>query len=195
MIEGADRMQQMVRSLLVYSGVSTKGMAFEQIDLNTLIEDLKAFELAGQLEQAHGNISIVGQLPAVKGDPDQVRQLLQNLVSNALKYRKKDIAPEVIVRAHTQDHGMVRIELQDNGIGVPAKRHDDIFVMFRRLHSRNDYDGTGIGLAVCKRVVERHQGKTGVTSEPGQGATFWFTLPLAQSAGTQYQESPSALAG
>jgi light-regulated signal transduction histidine kinase (bacteriophytochrome) len=145
-------------------------------------DELKAVELAVAVEETHGTLSIPEFLPRVRGDGAQIRQLLQNLVSNALKYHKKDVLPEVVVRATLHENGMVRVEVQDNGIGIEEQHYDKLFVMFRRLHSSDEYEGTGIGLAVCKRIVERHNGEIGIRSIPGEGSTFWFTLPASQAS-------------
>ncbi len=181
MIDGAERMQQMIEALLTYSRVSTKGVTSEKVDLNEIIKQLKELELAVKLEETNGTVSVPEPLPEVFADPAQVRQLLQNLISNALKYHKKDVVPEVTVRAQKQDNGMVRLEIQDNGIGIKAEQYKNVFIMFRRLHSRSEYEGTGIGLAVCKRIVERHGGEINVSSVCGQGSTFWFTMPTSQA--------------
>jgi signal transduction histidine kinase len=188
MIDGADRMQQMIEALLLYSRVTTKGVHFEQLDVNEIIQQLKELELAVRLEETKGTISVPEPLPAVKGDATQIRQLLQNLISNAMKYHKKDTLPEVTIRAHKEDNGMVRVEVQDNGIGIKREQHNKLFVMFRRLHSQDEYEGMGIGLAVCKRIIERHGGEIGIESTYGQGSTFWFTLPVS-GRGVQEQQS------
>ncbi|MGD8787134.1 MAG: ATP-binding protein, partial [Phycisphaerales bacterium] len=180
MIEGADRMQQMIEALLTYSRVSTKGVTFERVDLNEIIEQLKSLELSAKLEETNGTISAPEPLPAIDCDPAQIRQLLQNLISNGLKYQRNDVVPEITVRAKAEDNGIIRIEIQDNGIGIKEEQFDNVFVMFRRLHSKQEYEGTGIGLAVCKRIVERHGGEIGVNSTYGEGSTFWFTIPVSQ---------------
>ncbi len=179
MIDGAERMQQMIEALLIYSRVNTKGVESERVDLNEVVEQLKELELAVKFEETNANIIVSEPLPEVFTDPAQVRQLMQNLVSNALKYHKKDVVPEIIIRAKTSNNNMVRVEVQDNGIGIEEDKYKDVFVMFRRLHSRSEYEGTGIGLAVCKRIVERHGGQIGVASTYGEGSTFWFTIPAA----------------
>lgn len=185
MIDGANRMQQMIEALLVYSRVTTKGVEFEDVDLNEVVEQLKSLELSVTLEETSGNILIPERLPLVRSDLVQVRQLLQNLIANGLKYHKKDVLPEVTIRAHGEDDGMVRIEVQDNGIGIKREQHDNVFIMFRRLHSKTEYKGAGIGLAVCKKIVERHGGKIGVESTYGQGSTFWFTIPAVKAVKEQ----------
>lgn len=187
MVDGAKRMQEMVESLLVYSRATTKDVVFEEIDLNEMIEQLKGLELANNLEEIKGSVLVPEPLPSINGDHSQIRQLLQNFIANALKYHREDVLPEVTVRALSQD-GMVRIEVEDNGIGIEEKHYNNIFVMFRRLHSRQEYDGTGIGLSVCKKIVERHNGEIGVSSSYGQGSTFWFTVPAAKTAGREQEQ-------
>lgn len=180
MIDGANRMQEMIDDLLTYSRLTTRAKPPQPVDLNQVVEDLKKLELAALLEETRGNILVPEPLPVVHADPSQVRQLLQNLVGNGLKFHKKGVPPRVTIRSFPGDKGMVRIEVEDNGIGIDEKYHDQLFVMFRRLHTRDEYEGTGIGLAVCKKIVERHGGTIGVKSRPGEGSTFWFTLPLAK---------------
>jgi len=105
---------------------------------------------------------------------------LQNLIANALKYQKTGVIPKITICSSVQDDGMVRVEVQDNGIGIEEEQYNNVFTMFRRLHTRQEYEGTGIGLAVCKKIVERHGGDIGVSSVYRQGSTFWFTMPAAQ---------------
>jgi light-regulated signal transduction histidine kinase (bacteriophytochrome) len=115
-------------------------------------------------------------LPVVKGEPSQLCQLLQNLLVNAVKFRRQDVTPEVHVSATRQGKSWL-LAVHDNGIGIPPEQHERIFVIFQRLHSRQKYNGTGIGLAVCQRIVEFHGGRIWVESEPGKGSTFLFNLP------------------
>jgi signal transduction histidine kinase len=179
MIDGANRMHQMIDDLLTYSRVTTKAKPAERVDLNEIIDDLKNVELAVQLEETGGTIRVPEPLLAVQADPSQVHQLLQNLIGNGLKYHREGIAPEIIVRSRQESDTMVRGEVEDNGIGISDAYYEKIFKMFTRLHSQEEYTGTGIGLAVCKKIVERHGGSIGVYSTPGKGSTFWFTLPIA----------------
>ncbi len=177
MIDGANRMQQMIDDLLTYSRVTTKAKPAKRVDLNKVIEDLKNVELAVLLEETGGTIRVPEPLLPVQADPSQMHQLLQNLIANGLRYHREGIAPEITVRSRELSDKMVRIEVEDNGIGIEASNYEKIFGMFQRLHSREDYRGTGIGLAVCKKIVERHGGEIGVESKPGEGSKFWFTMP------------------
>jgi signal transduction histidine kinase len=145
--------------------------------LNNVIEDLKNLELATMLDETKGTISVPEMLPPVYGDSPQMHQLLQNLVTNGLKFHREGVTPAITINARRIQNNMVRVEVQDNGIGIDEKYHEQIFTMFKRLHSRTEYEGTGIGLAVCQKIVRRHGGEIGVKSTPGKGSTFWFTLP------------------
>jgi signal transduction histidine kinase len=124
----------------------------------------------------------VGDLPRIEADATQMRQLLQNLIGNALKFHKVDATPVVKIRSRIfrgDDHRQLcELSVEDNGIGFEEKYADRIFGIFQRLHSRTEYAGTGMGLAICKKIVERHGGSIGVKSSPGQGSTFIVTLPV-----------------
>ena len=147
------------------------------MDLNEVIKDLKSLELATLLDETKGTIRIPEPLPPVQGDPPQMHQLFQNLVGNGLKFHREGIPPEIAIHAHRVEGDMIRVEVEDNGIGIDKEYHEQVFTMFRRLHSRAHYEGTGIGLAICKKIVNRHGGDIGIKSTPGKGSTFWFTLP------------------
>ena len=177
MIDGSKRMQQMIEALLMYSRLSTKQMKEETIDLNQIVEQLTKFELAVKIEETGSEIIVPKKLLDVTGDVSQVRQLLQNLIANAIKYQKPDSKPRITVSTILQDDEKVRVEVADNGIGIQPGQYSRAFEMFRRVHVGGNYEGTGIGLAACKLIVERHGGKIGVTSEPGEGSTFYFTMP------------------
>lgn len=182
MVDGADRMTAMIEGLLTYSRVDTQGAAFQKVDLNGIVEQLRQLELANLLEETGGTIEVPEPLPEVQADPVQIRQLLQNLIANGIKYHRDGVQPRIVVRAEQAKKNTVRIEVQDNGTGIEEKYHDDIFTMFRRLHSRRKYEGTGIGLAVCKKIVERHNGRIGVESKVDEGSVFWFTISSAKEA-------------
>ncbi|MDY6834650.1 MAG: PAS domain S-box protein [Chloroflexota bacterium] len=179
MIDGATRMQAMVDALLVYSRVTTRVVPLETVDLNRVVDDLTQLELASQLADTHGTLDIPQPLPKVLADDAQMHQLLHNLIGNGLKYHKRDCPPRVTIHADSTSDQMVKIMVEDNGIGISNEHFDEIFTMFKRLHSIREYEGTGIGLAVCKRIVEHHGGQIGVESTPGTGSSFWFTIPAA----------------
>jgi len=177
MIDGAGRMQTMINDLLGYSRITTQAKPFQQVDPNTVIENLRNFELSAALEESHGLVHVPKRLPVVQGDPSQIHQLLQNLIGNGLKFHRDGENPVITVFSSLMPDNMVRLEVRDNGIGIDAEYHSQIFTMFKRLHSRAKYPGTGVGLTVCKKIVQRHGGQIGVESKLGEGATFWFTLP------------------
>ena len=182
MIDGAERMTQMIEGLLAYSRLNASDNPLETVDLNYAVEQLERLELAAMLEETGGTIELPQPLPKVKGDPAQLRQLLQNLIANGIKYRRDAVAPRIVLGFRYLDDETVRIEVRDNGIGISEKHREDIFKMFRRLHSRRKYQGTGIGLAICKKIVDRHSGQIGMESKPGEGSTFWFTLRAIERA-------------
>jgi signal transduction histidine kinase len=179
MIDGALRMNQMIEDLLVYSRVTTKEIKFEAIDLNEVVEQLEQIEVAAALSEADGTIEVPEALPTVKVNRGQISQLLQNFIANGLKYLAEGVKPSIVVTSEETGDGKVKIMVTDNGIGIDDKYKGEVFKMFRRLHSRSEYEGTGIGLAVCKKIVDRHNGQIGVESEVGKGSTFWFTVPVA----------------
>lgn len=172
-VTGAQRMQQLINDLLAYSRVESRSRPFVSVNLAEVFDD--AVELIRvDIEDANGEVTR-GELPTVMGDPAQLSQLLQNLIGNGLKYHGVN-PPRVQVTAKQIDSGWT-IAVRDNGIGIESKHHERIFEIFRRLHTQEQYPGTGIGLAVCRRIVERHGGKIWVESEVGRGSTFLFSLP------------------
>ena len=176
-VDGAKRMDSLIRDLLQYSRVETHGKDFSDTDSEEVLEDALD-NLQAALTEAGGVVTFK-DLPRVTADPSQLLQLFQNLVGNALKYRAEDRLPEISVKAESSD-GMVTYTVRDNGIGIDPQYFERIFVIFQRLHGREEYGGTGIGLSVCKRIVERHGGAIWVESEPGAGSTFYFSLPAAE---------------
>jgi PAS domain S-box-containing protein len=175
-LESAARMQRLISDLLAYSRVSMHGKLFDQTDMNEALKQA-LFSLQIAIEE---NQALITQdnLPVLNVDAVQMAQLFQNLIGNAIKFHGQE-PPRIHVSAR-QAGEMWIFAVKDNGIGIDPRFSERIFVLFQRLHDRSEYSGTGIGLAICKRIVERHQGKIWVDSEPGQGATFYFTLP-AQS--------------
>ena len=171
-VDGADRMRDMIDGLLKYSRVETQGEPLEPVELDAVMEDVLA-NLQVQIEESDAEIA-VGDLPKVEGDASQLRQLFQNLLDNAIEY-SGDEPPHVEVSAERVGPEC-RVSIRDEGIGIDPAAQDRIFEVFQRLHSREEYSGTGIGLALCQRIVERHDGDIMVESEPGEGATFTVTL-------------------
>lgn len=172
----ASRMQVLIKNILEYSRSAVDSDAFETTDLTTLVEGLVS-DLEISIEQKDATV-IVGALPTVKIIPSQIRQLFQNLVINALKFSRDDLAPEIRISAHQSGSGFYEISVRDNGIGFEQKYADKIFSLFSRLHSYDQFEGTGIGLAICKKIAEKHGGHIDASSEPGQGAVFVLSLPI-----------------
>jgi PAS domain S-box-containing protein len=177
MIDGAKRMQIMINDLLVYSRITTQRKRSQAVDPNQVINDLKKLELANILDETKGHLLIPQPLLLVNGDPSQVYQLFQNLITNGFKFCRQDVKPTVTVRSTSVPNKKTKFYVQDNGIGIEPEYNEQVFTMFKRLHSREQYSGTGIGLAICKKIVLRHGGEIGVESQIGEGSTFWFVLP------------------
>jgi len=172
-VDGALRMRTLINDLLTYSRVGTRGQAFELTSCRLAVDNAIA-NLQLAIEES-GAVVTYGDLPQLRADPTQLTQLFQNLISNAVKFRSE--APCRVTIEASQKADAWLFAVQDNGVGLDPQYAERIFVIFQRLNNRLDYPGTGIGLAVCKKIVERHGGNIWVQSEPGQGATFYFTLP------------------
>ncbi len=172
--EGANRMAQLINDLLVYSRVQMRPLEPTATDLNAAF-DQAAANCSASIEESQAQITR-DHLPTVRVDPLQATQLLQNLIGNAVKFRRQGVRPEVHVSARLAD-GAWAVSVRDNGIGIEPTAYDRIFQPFRRLHSHQEYPGTGVGLAICKKIVERHGGRIWVESKAGEGATFCFSLP------------------
>jgi PAS domain S-box-containing protein len=173
-VEGATRMSQFIQDLLEYSRLDRTGAALEPTEAGRALTE--ALANLGSLIQEAGASVIYEELPAVIGDPTQLLQLFQNLIGNAVKFR----SPARTCRIHVgvqKRSGRWEFSVRDNGIGIDPGQYERIFVIFQRLHTRDEYPGTGVGLAICKRIVERHGGRIWVESEPDMGSTFYFTLP------------------
>ena len=171
-VEGAERMRSMIEGLLEYSRVEAQGGPFEPVDLDAVLEDVLR-DLEVRIIETNAEIT-TASLPTVEGDASQLRQLFQNLLENALEYSEGE--PRVHVSAERKGEKWV-VSVCDDGIGIEPEETDRIFEVFQRLHSREKHDGTGIGLALCRRIVERHDGEIWVESEPESGSTFSMTLP------------------
>jgi PAS domain S-box-containing protein len=172
-VDGVNRMQALISDLLQFSRVNRKGNPFAPVDLNEVIKIVLA-HLTKRIEET-GAIVTAMPMPVVNGDSFQLIRLLQNLVDNALKFKAEGKQP--LIEIGVEDKGTEwLISVKDNGIGIDNKFYNRIFVIFQRLHARDEYEGTGIGLAICKKIVERHGGNIWVESESGTGSTFYFGL-------------------
>jgi len=178
MQEAAARMQKMIDDLLELSRVTTRRKPYEQVRLQQVAKNV-IDDLEERIRQSQGQV-ILNALPTLEADPVQMHQLFQNLVGNALKFRRLDTAPVVTLGCREYSPGLVEIFVQDNGIGFEMEYLNQIFLPFKRLHGRAQYEGSGIGLAICQRIVDRHGGHITAHSVPGQGTTFTVVMPLKQ---------------
>ncbi len=176
-VDGAQRMQKLIEALLDYSRIATRGAEFRSVNTNDIFSQAVS-NLEASITESHALIT-KDDLPTISGDETQLIQLFQNLIGNAIKYRKPETAPSVNISAGKDRQGWT-FSVSDNGIGIEPRHFDQIFQIFQRLHARGEYPGTGIGLAICKRIVERHHGRIWVKSSPGEGATFFFTIPSSE---------------
>jgi PAS domain S-box-containing protein len=197
MLDAAGRMRTLIDDLLAFSRLTIQARPSTRVDLGGVAREVVA-DLEGRLQQTGGRVDI-DKLPAVDADPTQMRQLLQNLIGNALKFHREGVPPVVNVRGHVRpgdggrrgaapEAGLCEIRVEDNGIGFDEKYLDRIFNVFQRLHGRSAYEGTGMGLAICRKIAERHGGAITARSTPGHGATFVVTLPCEQT----HEEAPTA---
>jgi signal transduction histidine kinase len=190
--QGVERMRSLIDDLLAYATARDQSVQPQTVELQSVVADVIS-ERTAHLRVAAGADGrprpfpdvYIGPLPAVDADPAMVRQLLDNLIGNALKYTVPGQPARLDIAADEQPDGWVRVEVADRGIGIPADQHDRVFTTFHRAHATGSYDGTGLGLAICHRIVERHGGRIGVVDNPGGGSRFWFTLPLA------YRQAPA----
>lgn len=172
-IDGASRMQMLIKDLLEYSQVSAQGITFRPVNCSVALEQA-IYNLRSAIEESGAEVTY-DLLPTVIGEEAQLSRLFQNLIGNALKFRNQEPL-KIHISAHREEDEWIFL-IRDTGIGIDPKQADRIFVIFQRLHTREKYSGTGIGLAICKKIVERHGGRIWVESEPGKGSTFYFTIP------------------
>jgi len=186
-VDGAVRMQTLINELLAYSRVGTRGKSFQETDCEKVLET-SLLNLKVAIEERNASIAHE-PLPVIRADAMQIGLVFQNLIGNAIKFCQQE-RPEVFLRAEGKEDEWL-FSVRDNGIGFEEKYSDRIFKIFQRLHTREEYAGTGAGLAICKKIVERHGGRIWAVSAPGQGSTFFFTipakgdLPYEQSTGRQ----------
>jgi light-regulated signal transduction histidine kinase (bacteriophytochrome) len=173
-VDGAERMKQLINDLLEYSRISLQGYALESVDVEEVVAEVQSL-MAARITDTKAVLEI-GEMPIIHANRIAVQQLLLNLVSNALKYHEKGSIP--VVRINCEENLLEwKFTVTDNGIGIDKAFQEKIFIIFQRLHNREEYAGTGIGLAICKKIVDHLQGRIGVDSRPGQGSTFYFTIP------------------
>jgi light-regulated signal transduction histidine kinase (bacteriophytochrome) len=171
-VQSSDRMKILIKDLLDYSRLGRE-KKIRQIDCNLLLREVLA-DLDKAIKDAEADIS-ADELPLIYGYPTEIKQLFQNLITNSIKFASKGIGPVIHISARKkEDHWL--FAFSDNGIGIEEKYHEKIFIIFQRLHTRTEYEGSGIGLAHCKKIVELHDGKIWVQSVAGKGSTFYFTI-------------------
>jgi light-regulated signal transduction histidine kinase (bacteriophytochrome) len=173
-VDGTQRMQDLLEGLLEFSRVQTHGEPFSDLDLTEAVEDA-VNNLTMLIEDTSAEITI-DPLATVKGDKAQLMQVFQNLIANAIRFC--DEPPPIIHISAMQEENSLSIAVTDKGIGIEPKNFERVFQIFQRLHAREEYEGTGVGLAVCKRIMERHHGTISVQSEAGQGSTFTLKFPV-----------------
>ena len=180
MQNAAERMQGLIKDLLAYSRITTKTQPFVATNLNIIVKEVLS-DLETAIEQTKGQVRL-DRLPTIEADPLQMRQLFQNLIGNALKFHQPELAPIITISQKTllDSESIVELQIEDNGIGFDEKYLDRIFTPFQRLHGRLEYEGSGMGLAICRKIVQRHGGRLSAKSSVGQGATFTIFLPRIQ---------------
>jgi PAS domain S-box-containing protein len=183
MVDAATRMRRLIDDLLSYSRVNSKTTVFRPVDLGSVLADVLS-DLEPRIAGEGGTVR-VGVLPAIEADSGQMHQLFLNLIANSLKFRREGVAPSISVEGNVEvgeAGAVVRISVTDNGIGFEARHAERIFGMFERLHGREEFDGTGVGLATCRKIVEHHSGELTAWGEPNAGAVFTILLPIRQAA-------------
>ena len=190
-VDGATRMQHLIQDLLSYSRVTTKGKELQVTDSRAACDQAVANLRAAIAES--GAVVTTGSLPTVRADATQLTQLFQNLIGNAIKYRNER-TPEIQVAAALMEDRWV-FSVQDNGIGIEPQYFERIFQMFQRLHTRKQYTGTGVGLAICRKIAERHGGRIWVESQPGKGSAFLFTIPRAEGESNEFKAYRNSAGG
>ena len=178
MAKASARMQNFIHSLLTYSRVSNTPDKFEPLNLEKVVSEVIS-DLGFRIIDSRGQVEVT-DMPTLEGDMMQMRQLFQNLVGNGLKFHKDNEPPLIKVYSQPSENGYCEMIVEDNGIGFDEISFEKILKPFERLHGQSKYEGTGIGLAICKKIVDRHNGKITVESQPGKGSKFIITLPKKQ---------------
>jgi len=175
-VEGVGRMQRLIKDLLEYSRLGIRGELLKTSECTELVARALA-NLQAAIEESGAEVTY-DPLPAIAADPSQLSRVFQNLIGNAIKFRGEE-PPRIHISAERKGDEWV-FSVRDNGIGIDPDQSERIFMIFQRLHTREEYDGTGIGLAICKKIVERHSGRIWVESKAGKGSTFYFTIPIGK---------------
>jgi light-regulated signal transduction histidine kinase (bacteriophytochrome) len=175
--QSAVRMKDLIHDLLTLASLSRKEPSRQSVELREVVARMER-DLAYAIGSRHAEIRVAGSLPVVTGDPTQLGELFKNLVSNAIKFNVSD--HPVVTISSSEENGMVRVAVADNGIGIDPRYHERIFDLFERLHPQEEFEGTGAGLAICRKIVEGYGGRIWVESAPGHGSTFVLTLPRAE---------------
>ncbi|OBJ48804.1 histidine kinase [Mycobacterium sp. 1423905.2] len=182
-VDGAKRMQVLINDLLSFSRVGRLGTKYDEVTLDTMLDSAIA-NLAAAVEESGAQIQRPRQLPQVMGDPTLLTMLWQNLIGNAVKFRREDVAPRITIDCQPGSgdrEGSWLFSVTDNGIGIPEEFADKVFVIFQRLHGRDVYGGTGLGLALCKKIIEHHGGRVWIDTSYSDGTRFEFTLPITET--------------
>jgi signal transduction histidine kinase len=178
-VRASGRMQSLINDLLRFSRQTSSSEDFCEVQLNELVAEVMA-DMETDIEKTSAQLQ-VGQLPKVWAIPSQMRQLFQNLISNAIKFRKRDMVPIIHIYEDGQKKDVHRIVVQDNGIGFDPKYADEIFTVFKRLHSYHEFEGSGVGLSICKKIIDRHNGMIRAESKPGSGSRFIVEFPVTEN--------------
>jgi signal transduction histidine kinase len=173
--QSAEHSSQLIGDMLTYARLGLQNLEKTEVPLKSVLNYCQ-FELIEDINKMNAGIRISDSLPTVRGDERMLVRLITNLLSNAIKFMPTDRQPLIEIEVKRVD-GAVHFSIKDNGVGIAPEFREKVFGMFERLHSRDEYDGTGVGLAIAKKIVELHGGKIGVESEPGIGSTFWFEIP------------------
>lgn len=197
-VKSSQRMQKLINDLLIFSRQEDGAAGFVKVSLNDLLADVLS-DMEVEVEKQGAQITI-GPLPMLWASPSQMRQLFQNLISNGIKFRKKDVVPAVSIYCEKANASLLdgpemfcRIVVEDNGIGFDNRYAEEIFVVFKRLHSFHEYEGTGVGLSICKKIVDRHGGRISAAGTPGQGARFFLDLPVVSTFSKAVSETENVI--
>lgn len=174
-VDGAERMKTLIQDMLEYSRVNNKEIRTEEVDLKKVVDDVK-LNFSEKIKKANATVNVLHPLPKIIAARTQMLQLFQNLIGNGIKYHRPGVPPIVEITCLEKEKECI-FSIRDNGIGIEEKFHAKIFIIFQRLHSKAQYEGTGIGLSICKKIVEKQGGRIWIESQPGEGSVFHFTLP------------------